>query len=74
MWRRALARRNITMHGILRAEALHNMKTILLKLGIMGCGHWLRWEIYGVFKAVVISAVGFDIDSERLIPFYSLST
>jgi hypothetical protein len=44
MWRRALARGNITVLGILRAEALHHIKTVLLKLGIMGCGHWSRWE------------------------------
>jgi hypothetical protein len=34
MWCRALARGNITVLGILRAEALHHIKAVLLKLGI----------------------------------------
>jgi hypothetical protein len=53
MWGRALARGNITVHGILRAEALHHIKAVLLKLGIMGCGRRPRWGTRG--NALVFS-------------------
>jgi hypothetical protein len=43
----ALARGIITVLGILRAEALHHIKAVLWKLGIMGCGLRPRWVIRG---------------------------
>jgi hypothetical protein len=51
MWCRALARGNINVLGILRAEALYHMKAVLLKLHIMGCGRRSCYVIRGVFPA-----------------------